>query len=285
MNRIFLLALLGLVMQRLPTNAAPEGKAAKILVTLLSGAAAAEAASQTVGAKLDYNTARDVLRTRGYDVDDTAIYALRFSLNNDVSSMWWADIFNKPDIFAVVSIEGQGEFLIPEIYNEYSGQPILLRVVARHARPRQRIIITFYDDDTMGDAVWNTILQTRVTCNVGATFQAFKGLRIDTHAQGKLQLLDHPVVIDAPDFIATAEFRVPELSYSKWAATGPIVDSSHRTIGEFSFAPAWNPYEAPKEAMRWSTQQVTFWDVLTCVFLGVFGKLLCSKFGETKNVT
>ncbi|MFN2542602.1 MAG: hypothetical protein ABR514_10620, partial [Chthoniobacterales bacterium] len=156
MNRVILTLLLTTLIIQAPEARAQSAKAAKAIITLLTGAAAAEAVSQTVGAKIDYDEARDALQKQGINTNEMAIYSLYFTLNGDVSSMMWADIFNKPDVFAIVSIEGQGNFLIPETYEEYSGQPILLNVIAKRARPGQRIVVNIYDDDSWSNRVWNT---------------------------------------------------------------------------------------------------------------------------------
>ena len=262
---------------------AQKNRAAKAIITLITGGAAAEAAKRTVGATLDYDTAREALRKQGCDITDAAVYSLYLSLNGDVSSMWWEDIFSKPDIFAVVSIEGRGQFLIPEIYNNYSGQPILLNVIAKQAAPGKRIVVTIYDDDTAGDAVWNSILQSRINYSVGGTFQASQAFRLDGNIHGQLRVLDRNVVIDAPDFIATAEFKVPRITFTQeWVAKGPIVDSSGRTLGELSFTHVLSPGEAPGAAMKSSLMNIAFWGTITLVCLAVFGKLLFSRWSVKK---
>ena len=264
---------------------AQKNQAAKAVITLITGGAAAEAAKRTVGAKLDYDTAREALIKQGCDVTDAAVYSLYFSLNGDVSSMWWADVFSKPDIFAVVSIEGRGQFLIPEIYNNYSGQPILLNLIAKQAAPGKRIVVKIYDDDSVGDAVWNSILQSRINYSVSGTFKAFQAIKVESHFHGQIQILNRNVVIDAPDYIATAEFTVPRFTFTQeWVAKGPVVDSKGKTLGELSFTHVLSPSEAPGAAMKSSLMSMVFWGAITLVCVAVFGKLLFSRWSAAKPV-
>lgn len=253
--------------------------AAKVIITILTGAAAAEAGSRTMEAKIDHDIARNNLKRRGYNTDDTTIYSLYLSLNNDVSSMMWADIFSKPDIFAVVSIEGQGDYLIPQIHNNYSGQAIQTNIIAKACQPGKRVLITIYDDDTLSDAIWNSILQTRIDCSLGGKFSAFGSVPVSLRSQGAIQLIDRKIVIDAPDYVASAEFKTPRFSFSKdWVAMGSVVDSEGRNLGKLEFGRIWSPDSSPVEAMKDAFGRSVFWGILFVVFSGVCGKYMISMW-------
>lgn len=235
-------------------------------------------------AKIDHDTAQYNLEKRGYNTEDTAIYSLYFSLNNDVSSMMWADIFSKPDIFAVVSIEGQGDYLIPQIYNNYSGQAIQINIIAKASSPGNRILITMYDDDTLSDTIWNSILQTRINCSLGASFSAFGAIPVNLRSQGTIQLIDRRVVIDAPDYIASAEFKAPRFSFSKdWVAMGSVVDSDGRNLGNLEFRRVWSPENSPGEAKKDASGRIVFWGILFVVFAGICGKYMFSNWRSKNN--
>jgi hypothetical protein len=252
--------------------------AGKVFVTgSVAGVAAANADAANIEqteAEAKLSHAREQLRKQGADIYQTAVYSLSVNLKRDVSSVYWADIFSKPDVFAVVFIEGQQRFLIPEINNEYSGQPLLMHVLARNAPPGSRIVVHLYDDDSGSDAAWNAILQSRVAYNIGFVLPAFAGVPLRGDVSGSLQLLDKPIILDAPDLIGSLEFFVPDdVGAASWVSKASLVDSANRVVGSITFARVLGPVE--QAAMEYRGAR---WKWIVWTSIALLLALICAKY-------
>ena len=188
---------------------------------------------------------------------EDAIYGFYLSLNSNVSSVYWADIVNKPDVFLVAEIEGEGVYLIPEIRFEYAGGPLLMKLLHRRIPSGRRVIIMVMDDDTLTNTIWNNILQTRNDYSLRGLCQAFAGepscltmLKAEANVQGTFQLLDSPILVDAPDLIAWIEFVVPSYTSEPWKVDGNLVDAAGRNSGILQFAQIWTPQQEADERAR-----------------------------------
>jgi len=284
MKSKLLLLVVGLALAVPHQSHAQASKALKWVFTLVTGAAAAESFARADEAHSVYKQKDSViqnLKAQGIDPTDGAIYSLYFSLNGDVSSVMWADIFSKPDIFAVVQIEGQGTFLVPDIHNEYAGQPILENIVAKNATPGARILVHILDDDSLSDAIWNSILQSRVSYRVTSEISCTTFARVNVEASGQIRLLDRNMVIDAPDYIATAEFTAPSSPDGRWLANGILRDSENRDVGKLQFAQIWRADPQLVQEAAQSHSRGIFWGVFGGVALLVGVTALFSKNQKT----
>jgi len=291
MKSKLLLLVVGLALAVPHQSHAQASKALKWVFTLVTGAAAAESFARADEAHSVYKQKDSViqnLKAQGIDPTDGAIYSLYFSLNGDVSSVMWADTFSKPDIFAVVQIEGQGTFLIPDIQQDYSGQPILENVIAKNATPGARILVHILDDDCLSNTIWNQILQSRIDYRVTSEnwikrFILFHGIQATTFARlnfetsGSLRLLDRNMVIDKPDYIATAEFTAPSSPDGRWLANGILHDSKNREVGKLQFAQIWRADPQLIQEAAKSHSRGIFWGVFGGVALLVGVVALFSK--------
>lgn len=274
------------------TAHANPGKVLKWVAAITAGTAAAKSAANADEADSFYKEQLNIiqaLKQKGIPPDNTSISSFYFSLDGNVSSVMWADIFNKPDIFATVEIEGHGRYIVPIMQYEYTGQPIMENLITEKIRPGSRILIHILDDDTLSDTIWNNILQTRIDCRISADVACTKMSKVHIEASGKIRLLDKNVVVAAPDMIATAEFRAPELPGSTgWRAAGPLFDSSNRKVGELHFAKIWEADRqdilAAEEAVRKASRDAAvahskkiFWSIMGGVFILVTVAVLISK--------
>ncbi len=280
MKSNILLIALGLALALPCESHAQKGQALKWVFTLFTGAGAAESFARADGARSVHKQKDSVvqnLKAQGIDATDGAIFSLYFSLNGDVSSVMWADIFSKPDIFAIVQIEGQGTFLIRDIHNDYGGQPILNSVIAKNALPGARILVHILDDDNLSDTIWNQILQSRVNYRVTTEISCTTFARANIETSGGIRLLDRNMVIDAPDYIATAEFRAPNSQDGRWLAHGVLRDAQNREVGKLQFGQIWraDPQLVPQVAE--SRSRWIFWAVFGGVALLVGLTALFSK--------
>lgn len=275
-----LLVVLVLVLSVPHESHASKGQALKWVVTLVTGAGAAESFARADEARSVYTQKDSVvqnLKAQGIDPTDGAIFSLYFSLNGDVSSVMWADVFSKPDIFAIVQIEGQGTFLIRDIHNDYGGQPILNNVIAKNAAPGARILVHILDDDNLSDTIWNQILQSRVSYRVTSQIACTTFARVNVEASGGIRLLDRNVIIDAPEYIATAEFRVPSSPDGRWVANGVLRDTQNREVGKLQFGQIWRADPQLIPAAAQSHSRAIFWWVFGGVALLVAVSVLFSK--------
>jgi hypothetical protein len=186
-----------------------------------------------------------------------AIYGFYLSLNGNVSSVYWADLVNKPDVFLVIAIEGDGVYLVPEVALEYAGQPLLLKLLHKKIAPGRRVVIYAMDDDTFTNTIWNNILQMRHEYSLKGLSQTFAGvpscmtmLKVEATAAGTIQLLDKSITVDAQDFIASVEFVAPDTTSKPWKADGRLVDSKGANSGHIQFAQVWTPEQEAAEQVR-----------------------------------
>ncbi|HEX4143082.1 MAG TPA: hypothetical protein VHY91_06000 [Pirellulales bacterium] len=263
-----------LALTTLPTGTsagAASGKAGGVLlktvVRVLTGIGAAEcmrrAGNESVNhanasrdadiARHEYERVRkarveNVVRqftSQGLQGTQNTIYSIFLNIDPNASSVYWADWFSKADVFFVAEIEGVGQFVLPNIRMGYAGGPVFDRIVLPELRPGTRVAVRVMDDDTTSDAIWRTVLQTRVNYRFdinGEALYATCGLKSSATASGAFALLDTPqrVVIDAPDQLATVLFSVPETAESAWVADGELRDSKNRPAGRVQFSQVWN---------------------------------------------
>lgn len=273
-------------------------QAYKAAVTVVTGIFAVQATGEAV-AQADIVQEKDSilesLKSQGIAFDDPAIYSLYFDLNSDATSVYWADIVSKPDVFALIQIEGEGEYVLPQISNEYSGQPILDRIVRPEIQAGRKIIIHFMDDDTLSNEIWNSILQSKVNYRIdlnadassqekshssGSTSSAVGLMKVSISANGTIQLLNSKQIVDAQDYIASMEFTVPASPDGRWLANAKIIDSKGREVGNARFSQIWKPRvpspqaKVIKEETGKARKAMIIWGGLAIVCGAVFVKLL-----------
>lgn len=180
------------------------------------------------------------LRSQGYDASQDVVYSVYFTLNNDASSVYWADTISRADVYFCLDLEGHGTHLVPDIRYGYNGSPVLNSVIAREVRPGNKIVVRVLDDDSLSNAVWRSLLETRVKLDVGMV--AFLPVPVMTHASGELQLLskNSRVVVSAPDEIAAVTVTVPNTEDGTWLTKGELKDGSGRIVGAIQIACIWS---------------------------------------------
>lgn len=238
-----------------------KAKGLEALIKLLAGGEAVRRGTTEMGQwseEREYAESIEAsLKRQGCVVRGAGVYSCLFKTD----AGYWADIFSKPDVFIVVDIEGQGSFLVPRIHNSYSGYQILEHVVAGRTSPGDRIVVRVYDDDSGGDAVWNTIAQTSIDYEFTAGVCA-KGILVKGQADGSLRVLDQSIVIDPPDYIASVLFEVPSSDDGKWAMVAQLIDSSGDPVGEMQFRSTWQ-----SNSTLGRTGWIAFWLTVGAGFL------------------
>jgi hypothetical protein len=288
MKKIVLITMLAFA---LPVHAfAQAGRAAghtlKVVITLLTGAAASKAAAETTMYYHVFNDKSEILqslRAQGMTIDQPAIYSLYFSLNFDASAVYWADFIGRPDVFTLIQMQGVKDCIVPAITYEYSGQPLLSTIVHSEILAGSRVLIHFLDDDTASNDIWNNILKTKTDFSISAQGKTvLSSMLIDSKvaASGQIQLLNENVTLDAPDYIATAEFVVPETKDGIWVANGIVYDNKNLEVGTVQLAQIWRPLNSPagirriKKEINEARSKMIFWGGVGVVCVAVFAKLL-----------
>ncbi len=261
--------------------------AAKLLwatVKVVTGAAAITALSNAAEAKDIHEEKIDIiqrLRASGIDPTNGAIYSVYLSLNGNAEAIYWADLIGRPDVFIVISVEGRGSVLIPRVHHEYSGQPILENLIDRDYAPGTKVVISIFDDDSFSDSVWNGMVQTRVSLNLGASFQCGSGFEVKAGAAGTIQLMNHMAIIDPPDYLGGMEFVLPTDTSGGWFAEGKLHDGLNREVGVLGMKRVWKAdvvaYEQQLEEARATKKRFILWGGFGIVLALVFGKMLISK--------
>jgi len=308
MKKILIVCLSFSILFAFKAEAAPKipAKTLNTVVTVVTGLLAVKATGEAVeqaDVVQEKDNILESLKVQGLLYDDAAIYSLYFDLNSDASCVYWAD-FNKPDIFALIQIEGVGDYIVPRISYEYCGQPILDRVVCQEIQPGREVIVHFMDDDTFSDTIWNNILQTkvdyRIDLNANASSQerntskesnssAAALMQVSVTASGQIQLLKSPQVLDSQDYIASMRFKVPNSPDGVWAANGKIIDSKGREVGNARFSQIWKPrVPSPKAKVIMEDQgkaknTMIIWGGIAIVCVAVFIKFLFFKTGKNEN--
>ena len=226
MKRILIALIIGTCVIPGPTYAGGNAPM-KLIVTLLTGAAAAGAAKNADAASVLYQEKDSLaakLRTEGIDPANRAIYSAYLQLDKNASAIYWERWIGWPNIVLEVEIAGQGSFLIPRIDMQYQGQPILENLIGKYASPGTRILVHVLDDKQFQNEVWNRILQTKINFQVSSDLVANNLLDLSARADGTLQILNKDVEIISPVCIATADFTVPNSPDGRWLADADFHD-------------------------------------------------------------
>ena len=161
-------------------------------------------------------------------------YSLQFDLNNDASSIYWADVFSKPDVFPVLQVAGIGNYLVPDIARNYAGGKLNWTFKIPQIPAGRDISVVIYDDDSSSNHIWQNILKTRwaVTVTGEVPLQLTAGIPIRGAASGQLQLVTQPITIDAAEQLSVYSISTPRIYFGgDWDSIGDLLDGSRRVVG------------------------------------------------------
>lgn len=225
-----------------------------------------------------------------------AIYSVFLNIDYNASSVYWADTFSKPDVFFFMEVEGVGQFVLPEIYYEYKGGPVMASVVLPALPAGARVIIRVLDDDTTSDRIWKSILASRVNYRFSinnTTVTPVNLMAVNGTVYGDFRLLDNDssLVLDGPDQLATMVFSIPENPGPTWVADGELRDYGGYAAGRVQFSQVWNTAseisaleaelaakkEVAKSKMASSLGWILFWGVIVFFCLHAYFRLKIAK--------
>lgn len=127
-----------------------------------------------------------------------------------------------------------------------------------------KVVVTLYDDDSKGDKVWNSILQSRKTVKTGLSMgDAYMSIQVSE--KGSIKILNTDIVIDSPDYIASVAFKTPTTDEA-WNADGTIRDKFIRNVGKLQFAECLSSHDLTITRAKYKRKKV-IWFTLGGIFL------------------
>lgn len=191
------------------------------------------------------------VRAAGLDPDEYGLYSVRMKVDVNASKVWWADTFNRADVFFTVTFEGQPEVLVPLYRADYNGEEIFAHFLCHRPHKGDRILVQVWDDDSSSNAIWNNILQTSVAVDINPKIQAklgpvsVSGSLVSGKATFQLLKDGQKVVLDAQDFLGQTEFQLTE-DWRQWTAEGKLTDVAGNQIGVVALRQMWTPLDRAK---------------------------------------
>jgi len=245
----------------------------KTIVTVISGAAAAASLGQSATEeerRIEIDKTIEELKAKGIDPRDGAIYQLYFKANPKAAGRW----FFKPNVYALIQIEGQGDYVPAAIARGYEGQEFSVTIYAHQIRTGGKVLVHLLDDKQWWNTAWNSILQTEIPISI--TGKSITPLvRAEVQSDFSIKLINKDVVFQPPGYIAQASITVPHSEDGIWLAEGRLEDKETHDAGRIQFAEIWRADVYSKKSH--STWAFIFWGALAIVLFLVFLKLLLGK--------
>lgn len=165
-----------------------------------------------------------------------AAYSLTFQLNR--ADMQWVRIWGWPDIFPLIQIEGDGQYILPEIIYNYEGSRIIWNFKIKKIPPGRLISIYILDDHSGSNQMWNNILRTHLKFDLGANSELSLGITASCDASGEIHLLESDTVISGPKMIANyvLKSKSNEFFSQEWHNQGVMKNSKGEDMGSVTFS-------------------------------------------------
>ena len=260
-----------------------QGQAVPVLrraVQVLTGVAAAESFARSGEAYVEtseIDATLQELKSQYSNAEGSAVYSLRMTTNGG----YWSDFWSKPDLMFVLSTPETGRVIVPAVwFNHPPNVPVADQLICEHIAPGSRVDLYIYDDDSSSDEVWNSIMQSRFEVSASSGIKAAAPYFVDVSAAGSFRVLHRDVTIDAPDFIASTSFVVPETEDGVWVTSTRFTDSNGETVGDLDLSCIWSGVHAASQRSEQITRETedakSAWK--TAIFWGVLGAVLLAAF-------
>ena len=237
-------------------------------ITMITGASAVYSAANGAEATTIYNQKADVVRDleqHSLNPRDGAIFQIYFAVDPRAAHRW---IF-KPNVYALVQLEGQGDFVPASIAKGYHGEELSLTVYGRNIRPGGRILVSILDDKEWWNTAWNSLLQTEISFQVAGT-SVSPMLPVQFEVGGKIRLINKDITFQPPGYLATADIEVPSTTDGIWMADGTLYDAEKEPVGKLQFCQIWRADPKLQTDMSTLSWRITFWPGLAIVLGIVF---------------
>lgn len=172
-----------------------------------------------------------------YLKEGEAVYAVGIDLNNDASSVKWADLFSKPDIFPVMMAAGMGTYIVPEICQEYAGGKVIWTFKIPRIPDGTDVALFIIDDDSSSDQVWKQIAANKWNVRIDTHINLLQAWNCSFHSNGSIQLDVSNITIDSSDIVASYSVKTPKWYLGgEWNTEGDLKDSRGRIVGHIGLS-------------------------------------------------
>jgi hypothetical protein len=240
----------------------------KTALKMITGSSAVLSAANSAEATTIHNQKADVvsdLKQHNLNPQDGAIFQIYFSVDPSAAHRW----FLSPNVYALVQLEGQGDFVPASIARGYSGQTLSLTVYGRDVRPGGRIIVHILDDKEFWNTTWNSLLQTEIPFQVAGT-TVLPMVKAQFAAGGTIRLINKNITFQPPGYLATADLSVPATTDGIWMADGTLYDAEKKQVGKLQFREIWRADPKLLTDLSSYTWRIVFWGGLAVVLGIVF---------------
>jgi hypothetical protein len=243
---VFFISFILLTIKNLSVGGHPVGDAIKVTTKAfkskevqkwVGGIAAAAFTAKAAEAKTLYDSKDEIIKAleaKGVDTRHGAQYCLAFKIDPNVSDR----IFFRPNVFAIIQIEGQGDYVPASIAYKYEGQPHLVCFYALEAKPGQKIFIHLMDEKRFFTSVWEELLKTKIILNFNGN-NIVQLMPIDITGQVNIQFVNEDFKVTNYGYLATAEITVPESEDGVWQSESELLTKNDHKAGYIAFTQTW----------------------------------------------
>lgn len=172
-----------------------------------------------------------------------AVYSVQFALNKNAKAVYWARLWGWPNIFPLLQVEGDKQYVVPEIFYNYQGGTIIWTFKVAKIPGKRAVSIFILDDHSTSNEIWNNILKTRWNVNLSGNAQqdlngqfgvthVTAGMTASVTATGSIQLLDKSITISGPKPICNYSVITPDPWFaSEWHTAGVLKDGEGNQVG------------------------------------------------------
>jgi len=249
-----------------------QAAALDTVIKLVVGAGSVFGFAQSAEAYNIHNQKEDIvaeLKKRGLDPRDGAIFQIVFQVDPNVSDRW----FFSPNVYALVQIAGQGDFIPASITKGYKGQKLLITFYGHQIQPGAKVLIHILDDKEFFNSSWKAIMESvesQIDFKInGAAITPLVSAQME--AGGQIQIhAPKDITLQPPGYLATADLQAPNSGDGVWLADGKLFDRNKHEAGVLQFGQIWRADPALLSVLSTSTWRIVFWGGIAIVFGAVF---------------
>lgn len=236
-------------------------KVVALTVAAMSTALATSEYEEWINKTLDYEKLKEY---KGYD-GKAAMYSLDVNLDKSIGGFF----SGYPDVFFVVRIEGEGEYIAPYIEYGFKGGRILKSLLATNYKPGSKIQVIVYDSDSTSNEILNNLFKTKIYASGNFSIGGVVSVELSTSG---IQIIrdEQKLMIDAPDLIASVIFDTPK-DGDYFVGQGSFEDKNGKQIGSIEIKKVWE-----KELDK-SLFKTIFYLIIGIGFLIIFIKKVIIK--------
>lgn len=169
------------------------------------------------------------------------IYSLDVTLDPGAGAVFWSRWFGRPNLTALVQVEGAGEYWIPQVYPAYRGGPLLWSFAAPKIPAGRKLNVVIFDDKTDENAALNALMRTKMYPSLAGRVSVAGLVQVNLTADTSFQILsgdqpDLPLINFNPICSYTVTCPDPWFNFdNRWSTEGTFFDFSNKPIGQITF--------------------------------------------------